>query len=96
MTDEQIEKGCELCSKRGDHCEQCPYYGDDIPCFRQLPADCLAYIKRLKDEIAGLTSKAEAIESFKEENERLCVALKLAQTRAMDLERIPELFGGAK
>lgn len=63
MTDEQIEKGCELCSKHVDNCEQCPYYGDDIPCLRQLPADCLAYIKRLKDEIAGLTGAVEALKT---------------------------------
>lgn len=90
MTDEQIEKAlCDNLDKAVSEWRECY---DILSYIRKLKAEN----ELLKDEIAGLTSKAEAAESFKEENERLCVALKLAQTRAMDLERIPELFGGEK
>lgn len=63
MTNEEIEKACELCAQKGDTCKGCPYESDDIPCLQQLPADCLVYINRLKDEIAGLTGAVEALKT---------------------------------
>ncbi len=63
MTDEEIEKVLASCGDLSTFvCDECPLYGDPL-CFSTIRVKALEYINRLKAEIAGLTGKADALES---------------------------------
>ena len=52
MTDEEIIKALECCSKK--ECNKCPNYSEDIECGEALLILALDLINRLKAEIGGL------------------------------------------
>lgn len=50
MTDKEIERGLECCSKDYKDCDNCRYYDNTKHCISNLVKDFLEYVKRLKAE----------------------------------------------